>query len=195
MKPLIPVALLILLAACRNEVETPQPVAMTAEAVGHYCQMNVLEHPGPKAQVHLKDMPYPLFFSQVRDAIAYQRMPEQDGEITAIYVSDMAKAPSWAEPGTENWVPLDQAVFVIGSDQTGGMGASETVPFSDKAAADAFAAEHGGQVMALTEIPDTEILQAADKPASVTGAAPDTSGPDDYADRLRALSQPAESKP
>ena len=190
MKPLIPLAMLILLAACRNEPEPPAPVAMTPEAVGYYCQMNVLEHPGPKAQVHLKDMPYPLFFSQVRDAIAYQRMPEQQAEIAAIYVSDMAKAPDWAEPGTENWVALDDAVFVTGSSRTGGMGAAEAVPFSDRTAADAFAAEYGGEVMTLTEIPDTAILQATDKPAT---AAP--SGPDDYAARLRALAQPAESQP
>ncbi|WP_409998019.1 nitrous oxide reductase accessory protein NosL, partial [Escherichia coli] len=25
---------------------------MTEEALGHYCQMNLTEHPGPKAQVH-----------------------------------------------------------------------------------------------------------------------------------------------
>ncbi|HMQ40196.1 MAG TPA: nitrous oxide reductase accessory protein NosL [Paracoccus sp. (in: a-proteobacteria)] len=191
MKRLIPVAALILLSACRTESEVPEPVAMTSEAVGYYCQMNVLEHPGPKGQVHLKDMLFPLFFSQARDAIAYQRMPEQEAEITAIYVSDMAKAPSWEEPGTENWVALEDAVFVVGSTRAGGMGASETVPFSDKARAEAFAAEYGGQVMTLAEIPDSAVLEAADKPATTTTDA----GPEDYAARLRALSQPAESKP
>ena len=190
MKPLFPLAALILLAACLSEPEPPAPVAMTAEAVGYYCQMNVLEHPGPKAQVHLKDMPYPLFFSQVRDAIAYQRMPEQEAEIAAIYVSDMAKAPDWATPGIENWLPLDEAVFVTGSTRTGGMGAAEVVPFSDKAMADAFAAEYGGQVTTLAEIPDSAVLQATDKPATTAPA-----GPDDYTARLRALAQPAESQP
>ncbi len=188
---LIPLAALILLSACKTEDEAPKPVAMTAEAVGYYCQMNVLEHPGPKAQIHLKDMPYPLFFSQVRDAIAYQRMPEQEAQITAIYVSDMTKA-DWAEPGAENWMSLDQSVFVIGSSQTGGMGASEAVPFSDHAAAAEFAAKFGGKIMALAEIPDSEILQATDKPET-TSAAPE--GPDDYAARLRALVQPAETQP
>ena len=179
----------LLLAACRAEPEAPPPTTMTAEAVGHYCQMNVLEHPGPKAQVHLKDVLDPLFFSQVRDAIAYQRMPEQAAEISVIYVSDMARAPNWEQPGAENWVALDQAVFVVGSSRTGGMGAAETVPFSDPKAAQAFAAQFGGQVMALADIPDAEVLEAADK----STAAP--SGPDDYTARLRALSQPAETQP
>ena len=182
-------AALFLLAACRAEPDLPPPAAMTAEAVGHYCQMNVLEHPGPKAQVHLKDVLDPLFFSQVRDAIAYQRMPEQAAEIDAIYVSDMAHAPSWDQPGAENWVALDQAVFVVGSSRTGGMGAAETVPFSDPKAAQAFAAQFGGQVMTLQDIPDAEVLEAVDKPSTAPA------GPDDYTARLRALSQPAERQP
>ena len=181
--------LVLLLAACRTEPEVPASAAMTPESVGYYCQMNVLEHPGPKAQVHLKDVLDPLFFSQVRDAIAYQRMPEQAAEIDAIYVSDMAHAPSWDQPGAENWVALDRAVFVVGSSRTGGMGAAETVPFSDPTAAQAFAAQFGGRVMALSDIPDAEVLEAADKPAAVPA------GPDDYAARLRALSHPAETQP
>jgi len=189
MKALLALGLLILLAACKSEPDMPPPVAMTPESVGHYCQMNVLEHPGPKAQVHLKDVLDPLFFSQVRDAIAYQRLPEQAAEITAIYVSDMARAPSWDQPGSDNWVALDQAVFVIGSSRTGGMGATEAVPFSDRAAAQAFAAEYGGQVMALGGIPDAAILLAADKPGPVPA------GPDDYAARLRGLSQPEKVQP
>ncbi|NHF74110.1 nitrous oxide reductase accessory protein NosL [Paracoccus xiamenensis] len=187
MKRLLVAALL--LAACRTEPEAPPPIAMTPESVGHYCQMNVLEHAGPKAQVHLKDVLDPLFFSQVRDAIAYQRMPEQAAEIAAIYVSDMAHARSWEQPGAENWVALDRAVFVTGSSRAGGMGATETVPFSDRAAAQAFAAEYGGQVVDLADIPDSDILLATDKPATVPA------GPDDYTARLRALSQPAEPQP
>ena len=192
MRPL-PLALLVLLAACRTGTETPQPVAMTEESLGHYCQMNLLEHPGPKAQVHLKDMLGPLFFSQVRDAIAYQRMPEQAAEITAIYVSDMAAAPGWDDPGADNWMALSDAVFVTGSDRDGGMGAPEVVPFSDPQAAEDFIRAHGGQAVRLDEIPDAELLAARDKPVQ-TGPAQTEPAPivddaePDYAARLRALS-------
>ena len=104
------------LAACKDEVaERPLPVALTAQSVGHYCQMNLLEHPGPKAQVHLQGLPDPLFFSQVRDAIAYQRMPEQSHAITAVYVNDMGAAPSWDDPGAENWAAAEDVVFVVGA--------------------------------------------------------------------------------
>lgn len=156
---LLPLALL--LAACQPEAATslPEPVAMTAASLGHYCQMNLLEHPGPKAQVHLAGMDgKPLFFSQVRDAIAYQRMPEQNGVITAIYVSDMGKAESWDEPGADNWIAADAAVYVTGATVQGGMGAPELVPFSSREKAQAFAAGHGGQLVTLKDIPDEEIL-------------------------------------
>jgi copper chaperone NosL len=147
------------LAACKEEVaDRPLPVAMTAEAVGHYCQMNLLEHPGPKAQVHLQGLPDPLFFSQVRDAIAYQRMPEQSHAISAIYVSDMSVAPSWADPGSENWAAAEDAVYVVGAAVPGGMGAPELVPFTARAAAETFVAEHGGEILTLEAIPDEVVL-------------------------------------
>jgi copper chaperone NosL len=151
------------LAACKEEVAgRPLPVAMTAEAVGHYCQMNLLEHPGPKAQVHLEGLPDPLFFSQVRDAIAYQRMPEQSHAIAAIYVSDMSVAPSWEAPGAENWAAAEDAVYVVGAAVPGGMGAPELVPFTTRTAAETFVAAHGGEILALDAIPDEVVLAPVD---------------------------------
>ena len=147
------------LAACKEELaERPDPVPMTAEAVGHYCQMNLLEHPGPKAQVHLEGLPDPLFFSQVRDAIAYQRMPEQSHAISAIYVSDMGAAPSWEHPGAQNWTAAEDAVYVSGATIVGGMGAPELVPFTDRAAALSFVAAHGGEILTLDAVPDDAVL-------------------------------------
>lgn len=131
---------------------------MTDEALGHYCQMALGEHPGPKAQVHLEGLDAPLFFSQVRDAIAYQRMPEQSRPIRAIYVSDMAQAPSWNDPGIDNWAPAEEVHYVVGSRTAGGMGAPELVPFSDHGAAETFAKENGGSVRTLAEIPDATVL-------------------------------------
>lgn len=147
------------LAGCKQEVSgRPLPVALTAQAVGHYCQMNLLEHPGPKAQVHLEGLPDPLFFSQVRDAIAYQRMPEQSHAITAIYVNDMGAAPSWEDPGAENWAAAEDVVYVVGAAVSGGMGAPELVPFTTRPDAEAFATENGGRILALDAITDDLVL-------------------------------------
>ncbi|MDO5657139.1 MAG: nitrous oxide reductase accessory protein NosL [Paracoccus sp. (in: a-proteobacteria)] len=175
---------LVALSACREEqAAIPGPVTMTESAVGHFCQMNVLEHPGPKAQVHLKDVMDPLFFSQVRDAIAYQRMPEQSHEVIAVYVSDIAQAESWDFPGADNWIAQESAVYVLGSDREGGMGAAETIPFSTREAAEAFIADHGGEIRALDQITTEEVLSPDD--GASAAAEDDSAG--DYADRLRRL--------
>ena len=177
---------LLALAACREDESAtrPAPVTMTEEALGHYCQMNLTEHPGPKAQIHLAGMPAPLFFSQVRDAIAYQRMPEQSHAITAIYVNDMAAAPSWETPGIDNWLLAQNAHYVVGSDAVGGMAAPELVPFGTRTAAEAFATERGGTILSLAEIPDTEVLSPVNLEGDI-GADDD----DDFLDRLGTLSQ------
>ena len=187
------IALAVLaLAGCKEEVASlPNPVALSAEAVGHYCQMDLLEHPGPKAQVHLEGLLDPLFFSQVRDAIAYQRMPEQSHAITAIYVNDMAAAgATWENPGAENWIVAATAFYVMGSDMAGGMDAPELVPFLRAEDAAAFTAERGGQVVTLAEVTDADVLTPVQIGAPGGGSeAADSAEDEDFEARLKRLSR------
>jgi len=180
MKQSIMIALaLLILSACKEDTaELPEPVEMSAEAVGFYCQMDLLEHDGPKGQIHLTGLPEPLFFSQAKDTIAYLHMPEQSHAVQVAYVQDMADAKSWSEPGA--WILARDALYVTGSDQMGGMGAPELVPFSNQAAAASFIARHGGTLMRFDEITPEDVL---------AGAKPDPAdtNPSDIADRLRAL--------
>ena len=137
----------------------PDPVTLSEDAAGHYCQMNVLAHSGPKAQVHLSGNPFPLFFTQVRDAFAFDRMPEEEAEVVAIYVNDMgADDATWEEPGVDNWIAAADAYYVEGSERRGGMGAPEFVPFSDPKLAKRFAERHGGTVLAYGDISDESVL-------------------------------------
>ena len=151
----------------------PPPNALNAEAIGHYCGMNVLEHAGPKGQIILASRIDPVWFSSARDAVSFTMLPEEPKDIRAIYVSDMAKAPTWDKPGEANWVDAKQAFFVIGSRMKGGMGAEEAVPFSDKSVADKFAAENGGKVVAFADVPKDYILGAA---AEATGTVEESHG-------------------
>lgn len=192
----LPLALLLALAACKKEVvQDTGPVEFTDQTIGHYCQMNLDEHPGPKAQVHLEAIPDPLFFSQVRDAIAFSRAPEQIAPILAIHVNDMGRpGATWDLPGEGNWIEAETAWFVLGSRREGAMGAPEAIPFSTREAADAFAGAEGGQVMRLADIPDEMVL------APVEGLGlPDDPGADpgtdeaDFQSRLRALSRQKEA--
>ena len=179
MKRLIFLCLLALPACKEERAALPQPIEMTAEAVGHYCQMNLLDHAGPKAQVHLEGLSAPLFFSQVRDAVAYLHMPEQSHAVRVVYAQDMSGA-AWDAPG--QWVELSQLVFVIDSDAAGGMDAPEFVPFADRSAAEAFARDRGGVVLALSEITAKQAL-GANAQASEASGAPQS----DIAARLSAL--------
>jgi copper chaperone NosL len=144
------------LGACDDKQEAaapPPPEALTASAIGHYCGMNVLEHPGPKGQILLESRLDPVWFSSARDTLAFTMLAEEPKDIGAIYVSDMAHAPSWENPGAENWVDARRAFYVIGSNRQGGMGAPEAVPFSDRVAAERLAVAHGGRVVAFKEVP------------------------------------------
>ncbi|MEW9612607.1 nitrous oxide reductase accessory protein NosL [Shinella sp. S4-D37] len=183
-RPVLLVAALVLLSACREEaVQSTVPQDMTPETLGHYCQMNLLEHPGPKAQVFLEGNAAPLFFSQVRDAIAYMRGPEQVAPILAVYVTDMGRAgATWDRPGDGNWVVADEAFYVLGSARAGGMGAPEAVPFSSRERAEDFALAEGGRVLTLADITDDMVLAPVE-----AGAEQGSEDDADFDGRLRAL--------
>lgn len=171
---LVAAALAALGACTPQEAARPEPVALTAEAAGHYCGMNLLEHHGPKGQVFVTGIAQPVWFSSVRDTVAFTLLPEEPKAIAAIYVSDMAAAESWEQPGSRNWIDARKAFYVIGSTRRGGMGAEEAVPFSTEAAARAFVADHGGAVVAFDKIPPAYVLGSG-APAAATSV-PATTG-------------------
>ena len=163
MKRLLAFCLLALVACNEDEAKAPPPPTdLTEQALSYFCQMNVAEHGGPKGQIHLEGHPAPLFFAQVRDLVAYLKSPEREAEITAIYVSDMGVARSWADPGKGNWITAEDAIYVVGAEVAGGMGAPEIVPFADDESAGVFIAQYGGETHKLDTIPDDAALGAVD---------------------------------
>ncbi len=121
-------------------------------------------------------------WTQVRDAIAFSRDPEQMAPILALYVNDMGReGATWDDPGEGNWISADEAWYVVGTAREGGMGTPETIPFASQEAARAMAAAEGGTVLRLAEIPDDMVLA----PVEV----PDAADESDFQARLRALSQ------
>jgi copper chaperone NosL len=143
---------LALLAGCSEEAPPAPPAhTLSGEEVGHYCGMLLAEHAGPKGQILLKSGGEPYWFSSVRDAFTFLRLPEEPKDIAVVYVSDMAKAASWEQPGAANWIRAEEALFVVGSTREGGMGGPEAVPFSDEAAAKAFASDNGGRIVSYEQ--------------------------------------------
>ncbi len=155
------------LSGCGDKAVPPDPVALTREASGHYCQMIVVDHPGPKAQVFEVGRSEPVWFSSVRDALFYLRLPGEAQRVSATYVHDMGKASSWERPQDDGiWIEAAAALYVIGSSRRGGMGARETVPFGEKSEAETFARRFGGSVVAFDDIPTDYILGDAGDQAS-----------------------------
>ena len=148
------------LTACDEPIHTaaPEAISLPEDAVGYFCGMIVKNHEGPKGHVFVEGQEEPYWFTSVRDALAFSRLPEETAPITAIYVSDMGMASSWAQPGDDAWMLGTQAYFVVGSAKKGGMGAAEAVPFSTQAAAEEFVSKHGGTVMRLDDIPTDHLL-------------------------------------
>jgi copper chaperone NosL len=153
--------LAMLLSACGGSTTpapAPPPAEVSDEATGHYCGMLLVDHPGPKGQVHLASRDTPLWFSSVRDTIAFLRLPEEARDVVAVYVNDMGKAHDWDQPEAGTWVDARAAWFVLDSAMRGGMGANEAVPFAVRADADSFRDRHGGRVVRLDDIPDDYVL-------------------------------------
>ncbi|NYZ13711.1 copper resistance protein CopZ [Azospirillum sp. RWY-5-1] len=166
---LLAATLLLPLSACmedRGSDELPLPQVVTEDAVGHYCGMTLVDHPGPKGQIILKGSDRPVWMSSVRDTFAFTMLPEEPKDVRAIYVTDLGRAADPANPDLTAWVEARKAWYVLGSRFRGGMGASEPAPFADEAAAQSFAASHGGRVVRFAEVPDTAILWPEAEPAA-----------------------------
>jgi copper chaperone NosL len=149
------------LAGCgEDDAEIPMAAALDRDATGHYCNMTVIDHPGPKAQIHVKGTAAPVWFSSVRDAVVFTLLPEEPKTIVAIYVHDMGRVANWSIPSDDAWIEARGAHYVIGSKRTGGMGLPETVPFKDMEQAMAFAGEQGGHVVGWKDIPHDYVMQA-----------------------------------
>ena len=148
------------LTACMEEemAELPPPAPLTIEAMGYYCNMTITDHQGPKGQVRLKSLKKPLWFSSVRDTVAFTLLPEEPKDIAVVYVTDMSKVDAWENPDNRDWIDAQAAHVVIGSSKHGGMGAAEPVPFSSRQAAEGFARQYGGKIVAFSEIPESAVL-------------------------------------
>ena len=152
----------LLLAACDDgarQAAKPAPQELTREAIGHYCNMIVADHQGPKAQLFLEDSDAPIWFSSVRDGIAFTLLPDEPKQIAALYVNDMGRA-NWDAPEPGTWIEASRAHYVIESERRGGMGAREAVPFAERAAAERFIEQHGGRIVRLADVPPDYILSA-----------------------------------
>lgn len=154
----------LLLTACERaeKAEAPKPRQPGADAVGYFCNMLLQEHKGPKSQVFLKGKQQPLWFTSVRDGIAYTRLPEESQGVSALYVTVVDSATEFdlehPEQSSNTWIEAGWALYVIDSRLRGGMGAMEAFPFREGAEANQFTEMYGGRIVRLSEIPEDYVL-------------------------------------
>jgi copper chaperone NosL len=150
-----------LLAACGSEptaVAPAAPVEVSDDATGHYCGMLLADHEGPKGQIHLASSDEPIWFSSVRDTIAFTRLPEEPKDITAIYVNDMGKVHNWRSP---NPGPGRRPATPGSSSAAPGAAAwarPKRCRFRRKRPRRAFRAAHGGEIVRFDDIPHDYVL-------------------------------------
>jgi copper chaperone NosL len=139
------------LAGCGSS-DAAAPVA--AADFGHDANcaldgMLLAEYPGPKGQIHYAGASAPDWYCDSVELLNVLLRPEQQRPIRAAFVQDMAAA-DWQRP-VGHWIDARQAHYVLGSRKKGPMGAT-AASFRDAAAAQAFAAQHGGKVVAFAAI-------------------------------------------
>jgi copper chaperone NosL len=149
-------------SACHDHAsKMPAAQEIPPNAVAEFCGMSLREHSGPKAELFVKGRAAPYWFASVHDMFAFTLLPEEPRAIVAIYVSDMGRAHDWDHPEPGTWIDAHKAVFVIGSDRSGGMEEAEAVPFGTDAAARAFIARSGGRMVRFAAMPEDYILPGA----------------------------------
>jgi copper chaperone NosL len=155
------VATLVWACSDRQPVDIPAPQELTRDAVGYFCQMTVMDHNGPKGQIFLSDREQPLWFTSVRDTIAFTLLPGEQKNIAAIYVTDVGRA-SWDQPEPGTWIDARKAFFVLGSNRLGGMQEPEVVPFNSREEAERFRQQQGGEIVMFDAIPRESILDTVE---------------------------------
>ncbi|AZG34842.1 nitrous oxide reductase accessory protein NosL [Shewanella psychromarinicola] len=116
----------------------------------HMCGMMITKYPGPKGEVLLKNSDVIPKFCSTRDMFNFILQPENQRQVSQVYVHDMAKT-SWEMPKDDSFIDGVKAWYVYGSNRKGVMGPS-VGSFSSADAAQNFANEFGGAVLAYDEI-------------------------------------------
>lgn len=142
-----------MLSACeKSTAPIPPAQNITGDEIGYFCRMLLVNHTGPKGQIHLLNQEDPLWFTSVRDTLAFTQLPGESKAIAAIYVNDLAHTPLDSNEPSPYWLDAKAAWFVMGSDAVGGMGMPELVPFESRQLAAGFVEKHGGQLVQFGDI-------------------------------------------
>src|SRR5690554_4401446 len=154
-RAILAVAFAVFLAGCSgSEDETttarPDPVHFESGDECHVCGMAITRFPGPKGEAISGREQQVRKFCSTRDMFSWLLQPENVNRDHTLYVHDMAET-EWDKPDDTALIDAREAFYVVGSERTGSMGPT-LASFAGKSAAEAFAAEFGGEVVAFEEM-------------------------------------------
>ncbi|MFC4527149.1 nitrous oxide reductase accessory protein NosL [Dyella halodurans] len=141
-------AFAILLSACAQPAGSLGPLDPAADT---HCQLDgmaLADYPGPKGQIRYADGDT-AYFCDTLELLSMVISPEQVRAMAGAYTQDMAKA-DWDHP-QGHWIEATKAFYVRGSRRNGSMGPT-LASFAQRADAEAFAQQQGGQVFAFAQI-------------------------------------------
>lgn len=144
--------LLLLLASC-SEQDAKQSNARGAIEQAdscHFCGAIISKFPGAKGELYSRSIDRINKFCSTRDLFLFLLQPENRHLIKEIYVHDMSK-PLWDTSSDGDFTNARTAWFVIGSSKKDPMGKT-LGSFSDKADAQVFVQEFGGELYAFNEV-------------------------------------------
>jgi nitrous oxide reductase accessory protein NosL len=169
------------LAGCGGDAssgEVPEPITLGQSDRCEVCGMVIPNHPGPSAQIFYRDRrpsghDNPARFCSTWEAFQYDFERQDEGWTrTVFYVTDYSAVEyeltrdagdtlvsRHVAAGT--FVDATTVTFVVGSEVKGAMG-RDLIGFSERTDAEAFQADHGGDLMAFDEVTrDTIALLAS----------------------------------
>lgn len=157
---LVAITLLSLgLLACGKEEEEQvvrEPVAFHQDDSCHVCGMVISEFEGPKGQSVGNEGVRK--FCSTAEMLGWWMQPENRISDASLFVHDMGQS-EWSAPDDAHLIDARTAYYVIDIPLKSAMGAT-LASFSDEAAAQALADEHGGRVLRFEDI-DQDVLQQA----------------------------------
>lgn len=140
--------ILLVMAACHKADPPIQPIMPTAQTTCALDGMQLMDFPGPKAQIQYANGETDFFCDTIEMFSLYLK-PEQQRRIRAIFTQDMGKA-NWQTPKGE-WIDARTAWYVVGSNMSGSMGPTFAA-FARVDDARAFSEQHGGKVLRFDQI-------------------------------------------
>ena len=153
--------IILFISGCSEEKSTTvaEAKSLNRESVCLLDGMILMDHPGPKGQITFKSGKTE-YFCDIKGLFETLYNPEFSHLIQQVWVQDFGNR-KW-DSFDDNWIKIENAVFVFDSNKLGAMGPT-IVPFLKQEHANNFIADAGGKLVQYGEINSNVIEEYVEK--------------------------------